>query len=178
MAAMTDEPVVVETDVGWTLPLVGRRVTQCAVDFAFTLDFWVRGPQSAFVKIESRFTLGDANGAIECNPEDTMSVAPALKLFQREIRSAVVSRSGILALVFSDGQWIRVPPDADYEAWEARMEDETLLVCMPGGDVAVFSAPSKAPSSTVDAGARRDLVLVKEPENESVSGSLARRRKR
>lgn len=49
--------------------------------------------------------------------------------------------SGVLTLEFTDGTTLRCEPRPDVEAWQVVGGDpEYLVVCMPGGEVAVWDA--------------------------------------
>lgn len=50
---------------------------------------------------------------------------------------SVVERDGELSVVF-ESVTITVHPDDQYEAWQIRADDETLIVCVPGGELAVW----------------------------------------
>jgi len=134
---MNCQPGLVEHQDRWELPLVGRAVTRCLVDYAFGLQFW--SPEADFeLRIEGLFSLREPSGEeLLMMPEDTSSLGPALRLFQREVSSARAFKDGRLEVVFSDGSALQVAPDQQYEAWEFAGNGQRL-VSTPGGELAVW----------------------------------------
>jgi hypothetical protein len=51
--------------------------------------------------------------------------------------ASVSEDAGRLDIVFA-GLTIAVPPDERYEAWQVRADNGLLMVCVPGGDVAIW----------------------------------------
>jgi hypothetical protein len=58
----------------------------------------------------------------------------------RHITSAVVEADSALRLAFDDGSSIEVGSDPDYEAWVMSADDGSMLVCMPGGQLAMWDS--------------------------------------
>lgn len=50
---------------------------------------------------------------------------------------------GTLTLRFTHAE-VRVPPDPDFEAWNFGERRGVLVICMPGGDIAIFGPPETA----------------------------------
>ena len=46
---------------------------------------------------------------------------------------------GVLTLRFDQGPVITVKPDDRFEAWQVRNDAGLLIVCTPGGELAVWS---------------------------------------
>ena len=146
---MSATNTVVETADGWILPLAGRVVTKCLVDFAFTLHFWVTGDAHALIRIGGAFELATDGHRLQLEPEAPTELGPALGLHQREVQRAFAARDGSLEVTFTDGTVLRVLPDPAYEAWEAHFEDGAILVSRPGGGITYWSArPSASPPSS------------------------------
>lgn len=79
-----------------------------------------------------------ANGAAVDEPQSLLGLALLLPLLNEEVQSAAVAPDGSLAVTFAAGALTCLPGDA-YEAWEFRTESGALVVCMPGGDLAIWS---------------------------------------
>lgn len=136
---MNSRPSLVEHEDHWELlALVGRAVTRCLVDHAFSLQFW--SPDAVFeLRIDVHFTLREPGGEeLSLTPEETTSLGPALRLFRREVSSARAHKNGRLEVLFSDGSSLSVSPDQQYEAWELAADSGQRLVSTPGGDLAVW----------------------------------------
>lgn len=56
------------------------------------------------------------------------------------IRNGWASDSGTLRLEFDSGYFIEAFADEDYEAWSVVGAGGSRVVCMPGGELAVWSA--------------------------------------
>jgi hypothetical protein len=89
----------------------------------------------------------DAGERDEVDPEDPATVGPVLRAVGKQIQ-AVDTEGGTLSLLFSDGSRVRCGPHDDYEAWQVvGGSTHQLVVCMPGGAVAVWENTSReAPS--------------------------------
>jgi hypothetical protein len=74
--------------------------------------------------------------------EDVWTFGPVLDIVGKEVKS-VATAEGTLVLNFTDGGSLRCPPDDRYEAWEVvGGSPEHLVVCMPGGELAVWDDQS------------------------------------
>jgi hypothetical protein len=71
-------------------------------------------------------------------PTERQEVTPALALFNAMVVSSVAFKSGALLLVFDTGAHLRVNPDPQYEAWNARGPGDLLFVCRPGGEITIW----------------------------------------
>ena len=55
--------------------------------------------------------------------------------------ASVSSTNGVLQIRFTDGAMLRSEPDPSYEAWQVvGGAPQTLVVCLPGGELAVWMA--------------------------------------
>jgi hypothetical protein len=126
-----------KNEEGWCLPLEQRGVSRCAVDHAFSLEFY-EGEQAAVLRIEGEFTISDRDRVYRLSPSVPMELGPAVALFGQVVRSARTSAEGKLELAFEDGRTLSVEPDACYEAWEVSGPDGMRAVCTPGGAISVW----------------------------------------
>lgn len=138
MARLEGTSTLVEHPDYWELPLVGRVVTRCLVDYGLGLEFF--SSETTFeVRIEGRFTLRESGGdRLEMTPESTETLGPALRLLRREVTDARAYKDGRLELAFSDGSFLTAASDEDFEAWEMGGGDQRV-VCTPGGELAVWT---------------------------------------
>jgi Family of unknown function (DUF6188) len=65
-------------------------------------------------------------------------LAPLLALYGRAVKAASVSSDGTLSMTFADGAMLVVEPDLILEAWELTGPRQTRVICLPGGDGAVW----------------------------------------
>ncbi len=128
------------------LPLAGFSVSQCIVDFAFTLLLTdpsspARFRSGALLRIEVPFECTIDSTTAQCAPErDVTSVAPALRLFGRMIENAQADGDGNLHIDFSDHASLHVHADPQFESWSLNIEGGDLVVAGPGGNLMVFPA--------------------------------------
>lgn len=140
---------LVERDDRWLLPLDGRCISQCCVDFAVTFRF--SDANDTFeVRVGEPFVLSRDGHERVLNPEeDPTSVGSVLSLLHQTVSGAVAFKDGRLELSFSDGASLNVPVGQDFEAWELVGPGGLRVVSLPGGDLAVWRAePSPAATSS------------------------------
>ena len=76
--------------------------------------------------------------AHQIDPIDPTSVGPVLGVVGKQVERADTD-GGALSLAFADGSRIQCKPHEDYEAWQVvGGSPQHLVVCMPGGEVAVW----------------------------------------
>lgn len=127
------------------LPIAGLSVSQCLVDYTFSLRFMKPGSglssdDDALLQIGTPFDFAVGTAIHRCDVErDPTTAGPALALFNRILLSAEVGDDAVLRLMFDEHTTISVPSDTNYEAWTLAGPHKLLVVCMPGGELAVFS---------------------------------------
>lgn len=137
---MTNFHLVEERDY-WLLPLKGRAVTQCCVDYAFTI--YLVAPDAAFsLRIEQPFVFHQANAdAVTLHPgENAVALAPSLAMFGLTVERGVAYKDGRLEVCFSDGSSLRVDACDDFEPWEFAGPAGSRVVSIPGGALAIWLA--------------------------------------
>ena len=131
---------LIETEERWRLPYRDLQVAQVRVSYQLTL--LLDGAAQVSFETEVLLTHGPL-GAPDVTPihldPERQDVAPALALFSATVLSAVAFKTGALRLVFDTGTHLNAKPHPQYEAWSARGPDALLLVCQPGGSVAIWS---------------------------------------
>ena len=115
------------------VPLTGRSMIQFCVGSGVRLD--LDGSPHYEITIETPLTITAMN--IERAEPTSVEVLAALRgLLMRAVLS-VSEHHGQLSVEF-DSVTITVPPDENYEAWQIRADDGLLIVCIPGGELAVW----------------------------------------
>jgi hypothetical protein len=120
------------------LELAGERVQSVLIDHSVRLAL----SGARFVVIESPFTLNSQDGDLLLSPEDDADEAfePVRQLVGQVVNEAKVSEDGTLSVTFDSGLRLIVRPDPAYEAWNISGPDGALIVCTPGGKLAVWRA--------------------------------------
>lgn len=138
-------------DGSMELGLAGFTVVRCSVDYAFNLNLSrpeqaVRGQEHASVTIEGPFEYVAEGATMRLHAEESPEqVGPALALFRRVVEEALVAQDGTLRLRFSGQMALRVPSLPRYEAWEILYGRGGRLICMPGGEIVIWSEISNGP---------------------------------
>jgi hypothetical protein len=136
---------LIENRDEWILSFKDGRVQLIQIDFR--LSFLVTdGPDRAWFHVE---TLGRLKvGLTETSfvPEQSVTLAPMLAVFNTAVSNARISRTGELVVEFEQDRSMLIAPNSAYEAWQIECSTESrelLLVCSPGGEVAVFRDSNK-----------------------------------
>jgi Family of unknown function (DUF6188) len=130
-----------KVDDWWSLDLRGYQVTQCLVDFAFSIRLHAGGKgfaESVFLRIDVPFICEINSETFSLDAEKRRDeLGPALRLFQRVASDAQISERGDLRFSFVDGAYLIAAPDMSYEAWNLS-GPFGILIALPGGGVAQF----------------------------------------
>lgn len=121
------------------LGLQGQSVT--AEDFGYTFSLSTDG--GYIIQIGSSFFLDTSGQSYAISPSLELSkvaVDGLGSLLNQTLTSAVAEKSGVLIIAFANGSRLRVEPDESYEAWTISGPRGVKVVCMPGGELAVWSA--------------------------------------
>ena len=146
MAPTMSSETLVEAADHWALPLTGREVTRCCVDYAVTLAFG-ETDGSIYVTIEQPLwfkavTAADEQQFVPVGPPDALG--PVLSVLRNPISRAVAYKDGRLEMDFADGSLLRVPVSEAFEAWSLVGPEGLRLVSLPGGELAVWRPQGNA----------------------------------
>ncbi|MBF6193215.1 DUF6188 family protein [Nocardia sp. CDC186] len=122
------------------ISLVGQRVSEVLIGYALTIRF---GPNSEFeLQIEGDIEFTTADGKTSsASSEDYGSIATDLNaLIGGAVTSSSAEDGSGLIVVFESGARIHVPVDEEYEAWGVVGPGGYRVICMPGGELAIWSA--------------------------------------
>lgn len=128
---------------GWQLSFREGWVQLIQVDFRLGL-FFSDGRETAQLHIGAPCRISNVDLDI-LDPSRPLTLAPALTLFNAEVRSVTIGRTGKLTVEFGDQRTLEVHPNGPCEAWElGSPTSRFLFVCTPGGEVALFRQPTPA----------------------------------
>ena len=129
--ARVTEGLVEERD-RWVLPLGGRTVARCFVDYSFGLVLDGKGRVEVSL---SYFRFRDSDGVEHSlNTEaDRRLLAPALACFGLSVAQACALKSGQLRITYTDGTLIEADPHDQFESWQVSGPGNLLVVSAPGG---------------------------------------------
>ncbi|MGE2732516.1 DUF6188 family protein [Mycolicibacterium vaccae] len=120
------------------LALNGRIVQSVLIDYTLRMQL----SDEHFIVIESTFNVDSSGTSVLLSPEEDADEAfqPIRQLVGQTVKEAAADEAGTLRVSFSDGTRFEVPPDDDYEAWNVSGPGGALVVCVPGGELAIWSA--------------------------------------
>jgi hypothetical protein len=146
VAIVTSELLV---DVGdrWELGFGGGVIDRCCFDYAVVLHM-LDGSSRWDVRLEQPFAVTTSDGTEHLIvPEEAVHIDQVLTVLRSTIEQAVAFKDGHLELRVSQGAVLQAPPNEGFEAWTVTGPHHVQLVCLPGGEVAVWSPDHEDGSS-------------------------------
>ncbi len=118
------------------LKIEGHALVRVCFDYALTL---LVDPNTQ-LRLQANVELSDIDGtSVAFQPGGADVPAHRLVgLLHKEITKAWSSDGGVLTLQFACGAKLAATPDPDYEAWEILASDGFRVICMPGGELAIW----------------------------------------
>ncbi|WP_280482633.1 DUF6188 family protein [Nocardia cyriacigeorgica] len=121
------------------LQVVGMRVAEVTIGFTVTMrlgesseyELQVEGDLEIFKESQLAYRVES-----ECY-EDQRELIESF--VGSVVETATTDSSGALELKLNSGLAVRVPQDADYEAWSLVGPRGYRIVCLPGGQLAIWS---------------------------------------
>jgi hypothetical protein len=129
--------LAIEQSDRYVIPLSGRPVSRCYVDFGFGLLFFEDGPKTE-IRIEGKMKLRSKTGEDESQAGDWLTLPPFLGLFGQSVAKAFALKDGTLEIQFVSGSRLVVEPDEKFEPWELAGDDGLKIVSLPGGELALW----------------------------------------
>jgi hypothetical protein len=128
----------------WLIDIGGWQITQCIVDYAFTIVCYDPGSSVSF-RIERPFVVRDDDGAahtVDLEADGPAAIVPALRMLHQTIEEARALKDGTLVIRTANGITLTAPPDPQYEAWTiSSHHQEISMMSLPGGGLAVWTQP-------------------------------------
>ncbi|WP_255222340.1 DUF6188 family protein [Nocardia otitidiscaviarum] len=120
------------------LRIVGHRATTVRAEHTVTIELGAEFE----LQIEGDLTLPTADGAVlHATSDDYASISSELEtLVSAAVTRADADEISGLTLEFDSGARLHVPVDQHYEAWGVVGPGGYRVICMPGGEFAIWSA--------------------------------------
>lgn len=115
--------------------LAGRPLIQYCVGTGVRLDFGA--PDFPELTIETPITV-TRSGTVRAGEPHSQLVLMTLLGLLNQAAEATIADDGQLTLRFTEGTSLTVRPDDKYEAWQLRDDNGLLIVCTPGGGLAIW----------------------------------------
>jgi Family of unknown function (DUF6188) len=117
--------------------LVGRSLIQVCFGTGVRLDF--DGALFPEVTIEGFLEVTSQDGETWVGePLSVDAAARLLPMLLVRVSAVAVNEEGSLAVELAGRSRIEVPVSQDFEAWQWRQDDGSLVVCKPGGDLSIW----------------------------------------
>jgi hypothetical protein len=120
----------------------GRVVTRVLLDYSITLQIADLDRPTVEFKLEGPFDDTAIDGTtLAVQPEDLGVRAVEVAALRGAVVGEInVSPAGVLTLAFEDGRRIEAAPDSGLETWSFVSDDGGRVICMPGGQIAIWDA--------------------------------------
>ncbi|MFI6867602.1 DUF6188 family protein [Nocardia sp. NPDC050406] len=120
------------------LEIVGQSVAAVSAEFTVTIEMGAEFE----LQIEGDLTLRTANGAeFHATSDDYAAIDSELQsILGTTVMRADADEVRGLTLEFDSGAAIHIPVDQHYEAWGVVGPGGYRVICMPGGELAIWSA--------------------------------------
>lgn len=120
------------------LPITGQRVSVVASEYMVEVSTGGGFELQIEGDMEIESGRGDRWSVVLADGGGSQSdLEPVLR---GAITSAVVNSSGTLTIDLDSGNRLVVPPDEEYEAWTLVGPNGYRVVCMPNGELAIWTA--------------------------------------
>ncbi|MCB9451589.1 MAG: hypothetical protein H6672_09120 [Anaerolineaceae bacterium] len=121
----------------WLLPIEMGVVVRCTFDYGCVLEIAWRG-LSINVRIEGDILFRTKDGEKILSGEDATLLTEILLILNQKVDSAKVFKDGKLVLDFSNEVTLAASSSVEYEAWQITSSNGLRIVCMPGGELAIW----------------------------------------
>jgi hypothetical protein len=122
----------------WQLPLSGRTVSRFNVDNTVSIEFLDPGKERLIIILEQCFTIWFEGIQYLLSPNDRIHLGPLFLLLHHVVIRAWAFKDGRLRLEVENTGILEIEPHPEYEAWSFVGEGGMRIVCLPGGELAVW----------------------------------------
>ena len=141
---LDDSYSLIEYDDFWRVPLSGRTVSRFLIDNVLCIEFIDPDRDYIMVMLEQEFHL-EVNGTCHVlTPKIPIQFGPVFFLRHSTVKDAFAFKDGTLKLEFANGDKLAIKAHPQYEAWGVAGDRGLRVICLPGGDLAVWQ-PELAP---------------------------------
>jgi hypothetical protein len=135
---MTRFASVLEFPDYWVIPVQGRKITQCVVDYSFSLESYDPDDDRFGIRIATTFELEVNGDVMILSPDRPTELGPALGLLHGTFHSGFAWKNGQLELIL-DCARVTVAADPRYEAWEVVGPRGIRVISTPGGELSIWT---------------------------------------
>ncbi len=141
---MKSNYLFIEKDYFWEIPIAGRKVSRIVVDYALKIQFFFPDPvggEETEITIEGPCHFEMDGRKYELNVgENPTGLGPIFAIRGEIVNSALAFKEGRLEIDFVNRAKLIVMPLPKFEAWGVVGVRGLRVVCMPGGELAIWQA--------------------------------------
>ena len=135
-----EEYDLIEHDDYWLIPLRGTRVAKIIIDLALRIEFIDASENETLIWIGGSIRIRSQGNEYMLHGDNPKELAPILELWGSAVDSAAAHKDGRLEVKFRDGSDFCAYPLPATESWGVTGQRWLRIVCMPGGDLAVWKS--------------------------------------
>jgi hypothetical protein len=129
---------LIEYDDYWLIPIAGASVSKLVFDLALKLEFIDAKQEDTLVWIGGDIQLKMGGTEYTLQGDNAKELAPILGLWGALVDFIKAHKDGRLEIRFKAGNTLSAYPQPTTEAWGLTGQRWLRIVCMPGGDLAVW----------------------------------------
>lgn len=129
---------LIEYDDYWVVPLEENTIARVEVGYSLELAFLDANQRETRVWVGGEITLEIEGVLYKLHGDDPSTLCPVLKLWRKRVERALAHKDGRLELKFHGGDLLRAKPLSQTESWGLTGQRSLRIVCMAGGDLAVW----------------------------------------
>jgi uncharacterized protein DUF6188 len=129
---------LIEYDDFWRIPLAGRTVSRFLIDNVLSIEFIDPERPYIMVTLEHEFHLEVNRLSYVLTPKVPSDLGPIFLLRHNTVKDALAFKDGTLKVEFLNGDKFAISAHPDYEAWGIAGDQGLRLICLPGGELAVW----------------------------------------
>ncbi|MFC8383541.1 DUF6188 family protein [Nocardia sp. NPDC057272] len=122
------------------LEIIGQSISE--VELGFTATIRIGSPIEFELQVEGELSIHTADGRLVSAPSNNYAdICNELEsTVGSKITRAIASEVDGLSIELSSGAVLKVPVDEHYEAWGIVGLSGYRVICLPGGELAIWSA--------------------------------------
>jgi hypothetical protein len=122
----------------WLLAIEGGIVIRCVFDYGCVLEITWKDI-SITIRIEGDILFTSGGETKTLLGDAHISLAYILAVLEQRIDFVKIFNDGKLTLTFSNDITLNILPNDSYETWQITSDNGLRIVCMPGGELAIWT---------------------------------------
>ena len=136
----TENYRLIEYDDYWLIPLQGGNLVRICIGYELRLELMDQSSGQTAIWIGGKTRMEIAGNVYDAEGDDPKTLGPAVLLWNQSLERAVAHKDGRLELTFRGGDSLYAYPLEKTESWGLTGQKWLRIVCMAGGELAVWQA--------------------------------------